>query len=248
MDPLALSPNKSLERTREDKVPSSNVGVRDAQLNRQAPPGNRMSSSSVELWQSFINAFVSLHNGMHHCWVVKRGKYRDSIRFQTRICASVRKVALLLILSISTASAGEVPSSHQVSDIPAGHGIVYLYRPKQFANKMIKPGIIVDRREYPMLPGGKFLRFVLSEGAHVFALKLSDTYEGDAAGQIQVVAGATTYLRLDTSNQDIDDRTFKRVFRFKTVLADEGVSQIVECKMIDLEKGKRYRKSFIMDN
>jgi hypothetical protein len=36
-----------------------------------------MSSSSVELWQSFVDAFVSLHDGVYHDWVVERGKYPD---------------------------------------------------------------------------------------------------------------------------------------------------------------------------
>jgi len=36
-----------------------------------------MSSSSVELWQSLVDAFASLHDGVHHHWVVERGKYPD---------------------------------------------------------------------------------------------------------------------------------------------------------------------------
>ena len=36
-----------------------------------------MTSSSVELWQSFVDAFVSFHDGVQHNWVVERGKYPD---------------------------------------------------------------------------------------------------------------------------------------------------------------------------
>jgi hypothetical protein len=36
-----------------------------------------MSSSSIELWQAFVDAFVSLHDGVHHNWVVERGEYPD---------------------------------------------------------------------------------------------------------------------------------------------------------------------------
>ena len=36
-----------------------------------------MTSSAVELWQSFVDSFASLHDGVHRNWVVERGKYPE---------------------------------------------------------------------------------------------------------------------------------------------------------------------------
>jgi hypothetical protein len=36
-----------------------------------------MTSSSVELWQSVVDAFATLHDGVHRNWVVERAKYPD---------------------------------------------------------------------------------------------------------------------------------------------------------------------------
>jgi hypothetical protein len=133
-------------------------------------------------------------------------------------------------------------------DIPDDHGVVLVYRPRQFTNSMIKPGIKVDKREYPALPGGKFLVFVLSEGEHEFDLILSDNYDGSAARKISVVAGAKTYVRLDTAFEQNGNRITQRLFKLTPVTMDEAVPQIVKCRKIDLEKGKRYRNGLISDD
>jgi hypothetical protein len=132
-------------------------------------------------------------------------------------------------------------------DIPDGHGVVLVYRPRLFVNSMIKPGMRVDKREYPALPGGNFLVFVLSDGEHEFDLILSDHYDGSAARKIRVVAGEKTYVRLDTSFEQ-GSRTTQRLFRLSPVTMDEAVPQIVKCKKIDLETGKHYRNRLITED
>jgi hypothetical protein len=132
-------------------------------------------------------------------------------------------------------------------DIPDGHGVVLVYRPRQFTNSMIKPGITVDKREYPALPAGKFLVLVLSEGEHEFDLILSDKYDGTAAKKVSVVAGEKSYVRLDTSFEQAGNRA-TRLFKLSPVTMEEAVPQIVKCKKIDLENGKRYRNGLISDD
>ena len=154
----------------------------------------------------------------------------------------------LLLVFCMLAEAKQPASTAQALVIPTGHGVVYVYRPRQFTNALIKPGIVVDGREYPMLPTGKFLKFVLPEGDHLFDLKMSDTYHGSAAGRLRVLSGEIYYVRLDTSIEDIDYKTSQRLFSFDPVATTEAVPQIAKCKAIDLEKGKFYKKSSFSDN
>jgi hypothetical protein len=130
-----------------------------------------------------------------------------------------------------------------VRDVPEDHGVVYVYRLDQLANKVIRPGITVDGQEYPALPAGGYMPLQLKEGEHVFDLVLKD-YEGTATVKTTVTKGSESFLRLETAYQR-DSQTVTRAFRLVPIPADYAAAEVKDCKLVDPKTGKRYSKSLL---
>jgi hypothetical protein len=154
----------------------------------------------------------------------------------------IRAIAVLIALTLG-ACAATGPVFSPVQGVPEDHGVVYVYRLDHFANKVIRPGITVDGQEYPALPAGGYIPFLLKEGEHAFDLVLKD-YEGTATVKTTVTKGSESFLRLETFNQG-DSQTLTRVFRLVPVPAAYAVPEVKECKLIDPKTGKRYSKSLL---
>ena len=149
---------------------------------------------------------------------------------------------LLLAMIVLTGCAATGPAFHPEKKIPDGYGIVYIYRIDKLANRLIQPGIKVDDTEYPTLPAGGYLPIVVKEGEHVFDLILSKNYEDPVAIKVSVKENTESFFKLITYNNE------KRVFKIVPVTSELAMSEIGKCKLIDFKYGKRYSKSFFIDN
>src|SRR5690349_3528231 len=110
----------------------------------------------------------------------------------------------LFLLATLGACAAKGPLFLPVQNVPEGFGVVYVYRQAKHANKFMEPGITVDGREYPALPSGRYLPFLLKEGQHAVGLALGQDWRGSTSTlNVEVAKGTTSYVHLTTYNEDV---------------------------------------------
>lgn len=157
-------------------------------------------------------------------------------------------VILVLYFSMLCGCAANGPIYEDAKIYAEKSGIVYVYREDVFSGRAIRPGIIVDGKEYPMLAAGGYMAFVLPKGMHTIKLLLSDRYSGDTSLNIELEEGESAYIKLQTFVESAGYKTSKRVFVLNKVKPDSAKNEIIKCKKIDIDNGERFSKSYITDN
>ena len=152
----------------------------------------------------------------------------------------IRATCGLLLLAILGACASPAPVFRPVQDVAEGFGVVYVYRMAKVSNRGVQPGVTVDGREYPAIPSGRYLPFVLKEGEHEFGLVLGKDFAGSALLKVEVAKGAASYVHVTTYNEDMGAGAKKRVFRLDTAEATWAVREINQCTLADPKTGKSY--------
>lgn len=157
-----------------------------------------------------------------------------------------RPVAALLLAMTFTASAQNAGEATPLDTAPSA--TVHISRPKVFVNGGIKPGIVIDGVDYPVLPNGACMSIPVPPGAHTLSLKLSDRYTGADAVAFTVEAGETVHAEVVTGMKPEGRTGFRRVFGMR-LLASAAEREAIACEtIIDPFEGKRHRKSIWFEN
>lgn len=146
----------------------------------------------------------------------------------------------LLLLPLTVPAADDEENSRT--------GTLHISRPKYFINGGIKPGIVIDGEEYPVLPNGACMTIDLPPGAHTIALKLSNRYTSMEPRSFNVDAGGKAYARVSTLIDKVDDDMFHRLFTIDIAETPTPGNEIACTRQIDPKSGKRHRKSAWTDN
>lgn len=155
---------------------------------------------------------------------------------------SARLLALLALVAVGGCAAVGPPFAAVTPKDPA-NGIVYVYRPAQFSNSAIAPGISVDDQEHAVLPHGGYMSFELPEGTHLVGLVLTSNYSGRAQARVDVQPQRPAYLRLDTWN-DVNGQTITRRFKLTAPPSSVAQTEIQACRQQDTA-GPRFGKGSI---
>jgi hypothetical protein len=156
-------------------------------------------------------------------------------------CRQISFALLTAVAAASTAAFAQDGASESESSVT-------VFRERSMINVLIKPGVVIDGKEYATLPSGGCMTVPLGPGAHTIDLKLSDRYQGQAARTVEVGAHSSAYARVSTRNEQVDYRTTRRVFQIDQTDEATFIASMPTCKPIDPENGKRFKKSHVLSD
>lgn len=110
---------------------------------------------------------------------------------------------------------------------------IYIYRPTTMANAIYSPELYVDEELKLFIKNGKNTRLTLLPGEHVFEIAPDENYSGLSKLRLDLNAGNTYYLRVDTSlqinNNSATYQPYHRSFDLVSVDAALATEQITRC-------------------
>lgn len=110
---------------------------------------------------------------------------------------------------------------------------IYVYRPAAMANAIYSPELYVDNELKFFITNGKNTRLTLSPGEHVFEIAPDENYSGSTKLGLNLSAGNTYFLRVDTSlqinNNAATYQPYHRSFSLVKVDTELATEQITRC-------------------
>ena len=146
-------------------------------------------------------------------------------------------VFIILLMSVFITACESSSKKFVVKEPSADKGsVVYLYRPRDVANVMLTPEIIVDGLAVQSLANGEYRQLYLSPGVHVINLLAVEGYTAEKQLSVKVKPESVHYLRLMSS---LDMKTgarysaFKREFGVREVSAVVALNELDDCRDAD---------------
>ena len=133
----------------------------------------------------------------------------------------------LLLAVLMFAACSNKASTFVTAPLDADKGsIVYIYRPSSSTNFMMSPKVVIDDSEKFNIGSGDYRYVYLQAGQHTVGLNPTDQYITEAALTINVEAGQSYYLRVQTSLKFEADKMNTRKFWIDTVAEEEALAEI----------------------
>lgn len=104
--------------------------------------------------------------------------------------------------------------------------IIYVYRPSSSTNFMMSPTVVIDGNEKFNIASGDYRYVYLGSGHHTIGLNSTDQYLTDAAVTINVEAGKSYYLRVNTSLKFEPEQMNTRKFWIDAVAEKDALPEI----------------------
>ena len=114
------------------------------------------------------------------------------------LTVSTRKPLLLIAAVLMAACSNRAPTFVAAQAPDSGDAIVYLYRPASSANFMMSPRVVINGDEAFVIANGDYRYVYLQGGEHVFGLMSTDRYGTGVPVTLNVEAGESYYLRVNT--------------------------------------------------
>ncbi len=111
-----------------------------------------------------------------------------------------------------------------VTPIPAGKGVVYIYRQPKFAGGGVYGTVTANKVPLTKIRNGGYYPYISSPGQVHFEVSTEATNEAD----VTVEAGKETYLKTSVGIGFLVGH-----LKFSEVSSDIGSSEIQECKLLD---------------
>ena len=113
-----------------------------------------------------------------------------------------------------------------------GQALVYIYRPSVMHNAMYSPDLYInDKLKFPVKNGNN-VGFSLNPGEYKFEVAPDKNYSGRTALSVNVIAGASYFIRVDTSLKIVSSTNYEpynRSFSLIKVEQEMAVKEIAQC-------------------
>lgn len=148
----------------------------------------------------------------------------------------LKKVALIvLLLSISACTASK--KSFEVSEPSLEKGsVVYLYRPHDVSNIILKSEIDIDGENAQALSSGEYRQIYLQPGEHLVNLLAVEGYTSAEQLVLNVEPGSVHYLRLSSSlsmETGVRYSAYKRKFELEEVTPSQALKKLASCRDVE---------------
>jgi hypothetical protein len=138
-----------------------------------------------------------------------------------------RFVLSLFIIATAACSSKEAIFVAAPADADKG-SVVYIYRPSSSTNFMMSPTVVIDGKEKFNIASGDYRYVYLASGQHTVGLDSTDRYLTDAAVAINVEAGKSYYLRVNTSLKFEPEQMNTRKFWIDAVAEKDALPEIAK--------------------
>ena len=131
--------------------------------------------------------------------------------------------------------------------------MVYIYRPFATSNAMYSPDLYLNDEFKLSIKNGKNVGFTLPPGDYKFELEPDKNYSGLTSLSVNLSAGSTVFIRVDTSLKIDSAPTYKpyqRSFNLTRVDEKQAKKEIAECCMTNNinSKAEQETKTVIKQN
>ena len=112
--------------------------------------------------------------------------------------------------------------------------VVYLYRPSAISNAIYSPDLYINDEFKLSIKNGKNAHFTLPPGDYKFELEPDKNYSGTTRLSLNLSAGSTTFIRVDTSlkiESALTYEPYKRSFNLTKIETKLAKKEIAECCM-----------------
>ena len=119
--------------------------------------------------------------------------------------------------------------------------MVYIYRPSAISNAIYSPDLYINDELKLAIKNGKNARFTLLPGDYIFQLEPDKNYSGITSLSLNLSAGSTTFIRVDTSlkiKSAAAYEPYQRSFNLTKVNQQLAVEEIAECCITKNTKSK----------
>ena len=131
----------------------------------------------------------------------------------------------LLVLAAAACANREATFVAAPQDADKG-SVVYVYRPSSSTNFIMSPAVVIDGNEQFKLASGDYRYIYLGSGSHTIGLNPTDQYLTDAAISINIEAGKSYYLRVNTSLKFEPEQMNTRRFWIDAVAESDALPEI----------------------
>lgn len=149
----------------------------------------------------------------------------------------LRKITLVfLVLFISACTTGK--KSFEVSEPSLEKGsVVYLYRPHDVSNIILKSEINIDGTETQALSSGEYRQIYLQPGEHLVNLLPIEGYTQPEQLALNVEPDSVHYLRLSSSlsmETGVRYSAYQRKFDLEEVSSSQALKQLASCRDVEV--------------
>lgn len=127
---------------------------------------------------------------------------------------------LIGVLMISGCASG--PPFQKINEIPAGKGLVYIYRPSVMHGAALVPYVVINKLNAIPLKTGGYYPYLSDPGE----ITISVTHTAKRSITINVTAGETYYVKAGTIFMGLG------VPYIESVSAELGLSELSNCKRL----------------
>lgn len=131
---------------------------------------------------------------------------------------------IILILTLLVGCGASGPAFKPVDPLPAGKGVVYIYRESGFVGGGVYGTVTADKKPITKIKNGGYFPYISSPGAVHFEVTTEAANEAD----VSVEAGKEKYLKTT-----VGIGFFVGHLKFSEVSPEIGRKEISECKLLD---------------
>lgn len=141
-------------------------------------------------------------------------------------------VSALLVGLLSACSSQQTIHSFTPETAPSDQAAVYVYRPLSTTNAFYSPDLYVNDEFRYSIKTSRKTRLILAAGETTFELAPDKNYSGVTTLSLDLKAGTTYFLRVDTSlkiKNTTNYQPYDRSFSLVTVTGEQATDEIGRC-------------------
>lgn len=137
---------------------------------------------------------------------------------------------LLTAVLLLTACANQAVQTLSLEPPQKNDAVLHIYRPDELANVLVDSTLVIDATQQFTLTNKHFLSVHLASGQHRIELQLPPRYLGVHEVNLDMVAGQSYFLRIDSHITFQQNRPYQRRFDVLVIRDSEALPQILLCK------------------
>ena len=142
---------------------------------------------------------------------------------------------IFLAFVLLLAGCASTPAVFNPEPVSAADAVVYIYRPDTLANTLVSPPLKVDNTALFTVHNDRYYSLRLAPGTHRLQLELAEFYQGEFETSIEVEAGESYFIRVDTTLTFQQNRPYTRRFDLLQIPAAVALNEIGHCTSANAE-------------